>query len=67
MISQCKWCRKEYEPRDSGGSPQKFCSKQCKRLFEKTILKWAYDEHAKGRINLFELESMHSFKGGCND
>ena len=67
MTNQCKWCRKEYEPRDSGGSPQKFCSKQCKRLFEKTILKWAYDEHAKGRINSSELESMHSFNGGCND
>ena len=67
MTNQCKWCRNDYEPRDSGGSPQKFCSKQCKRLFEKTILKWAYDEHAKGRINLSELESMHSFKGGCND
>jgi len=67
MNNQCKLCRNEYEPRDSGGSPQKFCSKQCKRLFEKTILKWAYNEHAKGRINISELVSMHSFKGGCND
>ena len=62
MISQCKLCQSEFSPRNSGGSPQKFCTKQCKRLFEKTILKWAYDEHAKGRINLSELENMHSSK-----
>jgi len=67
MISQCKWCYNDYHPRNSGGSPQKFCSKRCKRFFEKTILKWAYDEHAKGRINLSKLENMHSFKGGYND
>jgi len=61
MTKQCEWCQREYELRNNGGSPQKFCSKQCKRLFEKTILKWAYDEYAKGRINLSKLESMHSF------
>ena len=61
MTKQCEWCQREYEPRNSGGSPQKFCTKQCKRLFEKSIRQWAYDEHTKGKLNLSELQSMHSF------
>ena len=60
MTSQCEWCQEEYLPRKSGGSPQKFCSKQCKRLFEKFIRRWAYMQHAQGKINLSELQSMHS-------
>ena len=61
MTKQCEWCQREYEPRNSGGSPQKFCTKQCKRLFEKSIRQWAYDERTKGKLNLSELQSMHSF------
>ena len=62
MTNQCKWCRNEYEPRDSGGSPQKFCSRECKRLFEKSIRQWAYDKHAKGSLNLSKLQHMHSLE-----
>ena len=60
MTKQCEWCQEEFQPRESGGSPQKFCSKRCKRLFEKSIRRWAYIQHAQGRINLSELQSMHS-------
>ena len=57
---KCQWCQNNYPPRSTGGSPQKFCSKGCKRLFEKSIRQWAYDEHSKGLINLSKLQSMHS-------
>ena len=60
MTRQCEWCQEEFQPRASGGSPQKFCSKRCKRLFEKSIRRWAYDEHSKGSINLSKLQSVHS-------
>ena len=60
MTSQCEWCQRDYEPRNSGGSPQKFCTKQCKRLFEKSIRRWSYMQHAQGKLNLSELQSMHS-------
>ena len=62
MTKQCEWCKREYEPRNSGGSPQKFCSRECKRLFEKSIRQWAYNEHTKGSLNLSELQHMHSSK-----
>ena len=67
MIDKCAWCHQDFSPRETGGSPQKFCSKRCKRLFEKSIRRWAYIQHAQGRINLSELQSMHSFEGGFND
>ena len=62
MINQCKWCQRDYTPRSSGGSPQKFCSRECKHLFEKSIRQWAYNEHTKGSLNLSELQHMHSSK-----
>ena len=60
MTKQCEWCQKEYEPRNSGGSPQMFCTKHFKRLFEKSIRQWSYKQHAQGKLNLSELQSMHS-------
>jgi len=62
MTKQCEWCQREYEPRNSGGSPQKFCSKKCKRLFEKSIRQWSYMQHAQGKLNISELQSMHSLE-----
>ena len=62
MTKQCEWCQREYEPRNSGGSPQKFCTKQCKRLFEKSIRQWSYKQHAQCKLNLSELQSMHSLE-----
>ena len=54
MTNQCEWCEDKYSPRTTGGSPQKFCSKQCKRFFEKSIRQWAYIQHAQGNLNLSE-------------
>ena len=60
MTSQCEWCEDKYSPRATGGSPQKFCTKQCKRLFEKSIRQWSYKQHAQGKLSLSELQCMHS-------
>jgi len=62
MTKQCEWCQRDYTPRSSGGSPQKFCSKKCKHLFEKSIRRWAYIQHAQGKLNLSELQNMHSLE-----
>jgi len=62
MTSQCEWCEDKYSPRATGGSPQKFCTKQCKRLFEKSIRRWAYIQHAQGKLNLSELQHTHSLE-----
>ncbi len=62
MTKQCEWCQEEFQPRKSGGSPQKFCGKQCKRFFEKSIRQWAYLQHTQGKLNLYELQNTRSLE-----
>lgn len=62
MTKQCEWCHRDYEPRNTGGSPQKFCSRECKRLFEKSIRQWGYHQHAQGRLNLSKIQHTHLFE-----
>jgi hypothetical protein len=62
MNNQCEWCNKQFSPRNSGGTPQKFCSKGCKRSFEKNIREWSYKQYQEGKLNLSELQSMHSLE-----
>ena len=62
MTRQCEWCQEKFQPRESGGSPQKFCGRECKRLFEKSIRRWAYMQYDQGKLNLSELQHMHSLE-----
>ena len=58
----CQWCQKDFQPRESGGSPQKFCDRDCKRLFEKSIRQWASNKYSKGSLKLPELHHTHSLE-----
>jgi hypothetical protein len=40
----------------------KFCSRDCKRSFEKSIRQWAYNEHARDTLNLSKLQHSHSLE-----
>jgi len=60
MTKQCEWCQKDFQPRQSGGSPQRFCSKICKRFFERSLLRWARQQHAQGTLKIAELQCIHS-------
>ena len=62
MTRQCEWCQEEFQPRASGGSPQKFCGRNCKKSFEQSIRQWASDEYTKGALKIDELQSMHSLE-----
>ena len=44
----CLWCREKFAPR-SAGRPQKYCSKLCKKAYEKEVRKIG--------IKLLNLES----------
>ena len=39
---KCLWCKVEFVPR-TAGRPQKYCSKLCKREYEKEIRKIGLD------------------------
>ena len=62
MIDKCAWCHQDFSPRETGGSPQKFCSKDCKRCFEKSIRQWASNKYTKGALKIDELQSVHSLE-----
>jgi len=62
MTSQCEWCQGEYLPRKSGGSPQKFCGRHCKKSFEQSIRQWASNKYSKGTLKIDELLHMHSLE-----
>ncbi len=47
---RCLWCETEFQPRGTGGKPQKFCSAPCRRDFEAACRAYAAAEVEAGRI-----------------
>ncbi len=37
----CLWCEGEFQPRASGGSGQRFCSKDCRQEYHRACRIWA--------------------------
>ena len=54
MTRQCKFCRKEFEPR-AAGRKQIFCKSDCRKLFEKQLRQWSLIQVAKGKVNFLTL------------
>ena len=54
MISQCKLCRNEFDPR-TAGRKQIFCSSKCRKIFEKQLRQWALTQEAIGKVDLETL------------
>ncbi len=46
----CLWCDREFHPRNSGGSVQKFCSKDCRLEFHAAARAWAEQAVGSGRL-----------------
>ncbi len=46
----CLWCEIEFEPRMSGGSPQRYCSKACRVDFHVAARSWAEQAVASGLL-----------------
>ena len=51
----CLWCKTEFEPRASGGKPQRFCSPPCRRAFDTACRKYAMTEVYAGRLQVSAL------------
>ncbi len=51
----CLWCNTEFEPRASGGKPQRFCSPPCRRAFDTACRKYAMTEVYAGRLQVSAL------------
>ena len=53
----CIWCELSFEPRASGGKPQRFCSTLCRRAFDTASRKWVSVAIEAGTLTVAELRN----------
>lgn len=46
----CPWCKSAFEPRQSGGRPQRFCSNTCTSEFYDAVRRYTLIELEEGRL-----------------
>ncbi len=57
MSDLCTWCGNDFEPRNNGGKPQRFCSKDCRENFNTAYRIWAAGEYEAERVSIFDLRT----------
>ena len=67
MTAACLWCTTGFEPRANGGSPQRFCSPQCRRAFDTACRKYAMTEVYAGRLPVSELRMALRQRARCSE
>ncbi len=67
MSGTCLWCSAAFEPRTSGGSPQRFCSAPCRRIFDIACRKYAMTEVYAGRLPVSELRVALRQRARCSE
>ncbi len=65
MSALCTWCGTEYEPRNNGGSAQRFCSAPCRRAFDSACRIWAAAEYDAERVSIFALRTAFYERARC--
>ncbi len=65
MSQICTWCGTEYEPRNNGGKPQRFCSPDCRRDFFAACRAWAAREFEAGRVSVKDLQGASAQCARC--
>ncbi len=63
--SACIWCETKFAARKSGGSAQRFCSKDCRQDFHIACRIWAVQEYEAGRVSLTALRSPPGQRARC--
>lgn len=53
---ECPWCNKRFEPRTTGGKPQRFCSRDCTRSFHDATRQFTIREMEAGRVSIEDLK-----------
>ena len=61
----CLWCAETFVPRVTGGSPQRFCSKDCRQNFNSSCRIWAVQEYKAGRVSIPELRKAPEQRACC--
>jgi hypothetical protein len=53
----CLWCESIFEPRTTGGKPQRFCSTPCRRSFDTASRKWVSAAIEAGTFTVAEFRN----------
>ena len=53
--ARCLWCGLAFAPRDTGGSPQRFCGPYHRRAFDTAARRYVRREITAGRLTVAEL------------
>ncbi len=53
--ARCLWCGLAFTPRDTGGSPQRFCGPYHRRAFDLAARRYVRREITAGRLTVAEL------------
>ncbi len=64
-LAGCIWCEAKFAARKSGGSAQRFCSKDCRQDFHIACRTWAVQEYEYGRESLTALRTPLRQRARC--
>lgn len=56
----CLWCGAPFEPRASGGKPQRFCRPEHRRLFDTAVSEYGRYAVEAGLVTVGELKECFS-------
>ena len=63
----CKYCKLPFFPKTNRGSPQKYCSKKCKKLFEKLAFRYFVEQTQSGVLDIAKIKRRHFIEGGSDE
>jgi len=64
MSAACLWCGASFDPRESGGSAQRFCCPSHRRAFDQAARDYVRRERAAGRLTVVEVQDSARARPG---
>jgi len=58
MSARCLWCSAPFEPRETGGTAQRFCCPAHRRAFDQAARAYVRHAIAEGRLTTSELKKV---------
>jgi hypothetical protein len=62
-VAVCLWCDQEFSPRNSGGSPQRFCCPEHRRAFHVAAHQFVLAEFSAGRVTIAAIKKFAGANG----
>jgi hypothetical protein len=56
----CAWCGRAFAPRATGGKPQVFCRRACRRAFDASGRRWVAEAIAAGTLTVDALRNGYA-------